>query len=311
MTELSQRLSQDNEQDADHLEMRKHHITAWRYRVYIFVIFVVIVMIEPMFTASVDTLRWKDAFSISILDPVSMYTNRGIWGKLNELDDLQKTIEDTNNSIAVTKLQIEIVRNLETPEKQNTILNCVNRQQCDGIEVWLMDRLDLLRSFLMIDHLVSDKLDFDQKFVLRNINEFLATQIWRGQLVTIKDITFASPREVKPEYKLFEVPVTMTVTYFSNKDFMTFLHNIEAKISPELPVMWRIEAVNYDIIKYLEAQEVALSLKLYYINAPRPEPVLEPDLLVDAWTVDTRVIEWGNSEWIGTGEQIEEHTTAE
>jgi hypothetical protein len=66
---------------------------------------------------------------------------------------------------------------LETPEKQNTILNCVNWQKCEGIEVGLLDRLDLLRSFLMIDSLTTEKLNFDQKFVLRNINEFLSTQV--------------------------------------------------------------------------------------------------------------------------------------
>jgi hypothetical protein len=57
MTELSQRLSHEDEQDAEHLEMRKHHITAWRYRVYIFIILVIIVMIEPMFTTSIEAVR--------------------------------------------------------------------------------------------------------------------------------------------------------------------------------------------------------------------------------------------------------------
>gem|GEM_PF-5282114 len=57
MTELSQRLNDENEQDADHLEMRQHHITAWRYRVYIFIILVIIVMIEPMFTSTIEEVR--------------------------------------------------------------------------------------------------------------------------------------------------------------------------------------------------------------------------------------------------------------
>jgi hypothetical protein len=190
---------------------------------------------------------------------------------------MQKQIDETVAKIATTKLQIEIVRNLETPEKQNTILNCVNWQQCEDIEVGLLDRVDLLRSFLMIDHLTTDKLSFDQKFVLRNINEFLATQIGRGELVDIQDITFGTPEEVMPEYKLFKVPVNLTVSYFVNNDFMAFLHNIETKISPELPVMWRIEAVNYDIVNYLEAQQVAMSLSLYYINAPKPKLLVEED----------------------------------
>lgn len=282
MTELSQRLNQENEQDADHLEMRKHHITAWRYRVYIFVMFVIIVMIEPMFTSGLEKVRWKDAFKISFSDPISMHTRLWSGGKINDLTDLQTQIDQTNDEIATTKLQIEIVRNLETPTKQNTILNCINWQQCELIEVWLIDRMDLLRSFFMIEHLTTEKLDFDQKFVLRNINEFLATQIWRGHLVTIKDITFGTPSEVKPEYKLSQVPVNLTVSYLANTDFMAFLHNIETKISPELPVMRRIEAINYDIVNYLDTQEVTLSLTLYYINTPKQEQPAPWDIIQEA-----------------------------
>ncbi len=277
MTELSQRLSQETEQDATNLEMRKHHITAWRYRVYLFVILVIIVMIEPMFTSSIESVRGTWAFSISFTDPMSMHTKRWEWGKLNELDALQQQIDEVDKEIASTKLQIQIVENLETPEKQNTILNCVNRDQCEGIEVGLLDRIDLLRSFLMVDRLTTNKLAFDQKAVLRNINEFLSTQVGRGQLVTIDNITFGMPTEIKPEYKLMQVPVNINISYFANNDFMTFLHNIETKVNAEIPVMWRIDAVNYDVVNYLDAQTIAMSMSLYYINVPKA------DLLVQDW----------------------------
>ena len=247
-------------------------------------------MIEPMFTTSIEAVRGDGAFSISLLDPVSMHTKLWSWWKLHDLAETQKKIDDVNNKIATTKLQIEIVRNLETPEKQNTILDCVNWQKCEGIEVGLLDRLDLLRSFLMIDSLTTEKLNFDQKFVLRNINEFLSTQVWRGQLVSVRDITFWEPIEIKPEYKLMKVPVTIAVSYFVNNDFMTFLHNIETKINPQLPVMWRIEAVNYDIVNYLDAQEVEMSLSFYYINVPKEEMLTK----------------WDSATWTGA-----EHTTAE
>ncbi len=93
-----------------------------------------------------------------------------------ELETMKKEVENIENEIKSTEIQIEIVKNLETPEKQNTILNCVNVKKCDGIGAGLIERLDLLRSFILIEHLASEKLSFDQKFVLRNINEFLSTQ---------------------------------------------------------------------------------------------------------------------------------------
>ena len=71
----------------------------------------------------------------------------------------------------------------------------------------------------------------------------------------------------------------MTVSYFVNNDFMTFLRNIETKIDPTLPVMWRLEAVNYNIVNYLDPQEVSLSMAFYYINQPKEEPLALDDTL--------------------------------
>gem|GEM_PF-5042180 len=72
-----------------------------------------------------------------------------------------------------------------------------------------------------------------------------------------------------------KVPVSLKISYFANNDFMTFLHNIETKVNPEIPVMWRIDALNYDIVNYLDAQSVSMNLSLYYINIPKKELVTE------------------------------------
>lgn len=69
-----------------------------------------------------------------------------------------------------------------------------------------------------------------------------------------------------PEYKLFKVPITLDVTYQVNNDFMKFLHNLETKVSPNLPVMWRVSAMNYDIVNYLDSQDVSMSAEIYFIE---------------------------------------------
>lgn len=307
MTDLSQRLN-DHENDPTQIVMRQTHITKWRYRVYTFILVVVIILIEPMFTSAIEDVRWKWAFGISITDPISMLTKRGEEWKLNELDEVQKQIDETNEKIAQTNQQIEIVKNLEIPEKQATILNCVNRWMCD--EMWaLMSRIDLLRSFLMIEWLTAEKLNFDQKFVLRNINEFLSAQPGRGKLVDINNITFTPPIEIMPEYKLNKIWVTLEVSYLVNTDFMQFLNNIESKIHQDLPVMWRIEAVNYDIVNYLDTQDVAISLAVYYLNTPKENLLVDNgqqstgDQLVDNnWLLSGWHASALNSEWIKISE---------
>lgn len=79
-------------------------------------------------------------------------------------------------------------------------------------------------------------------------------------------ITFGESAEVKPELKLYMVPVSLHVKYAVNNDFMTFLHNIETKMSPALPVMRRINSVSYDIVNYLDAQEVGMNMSIYYFK---------------------------------------------
>jgi hypothetical protein len=78
-----------------------------------------------------------------------------------------------------------------------------------------------------------------------------------------------------PEYKLNKVAVNLDVSYLVNTDFMQFLNNIESKVHQDLPVMWRVEAVNYDIVNYLDTQDVSLSLAVYYLNTPKENLLVE------------------------------------
>ena len=57
MTELSERLNQDHEQDLINLELRKNYIRSRRYRVYTFIILVIIMIVEPIFTSAINDVR--------------------------------------------------------------------------------------------------------------------------------------------------------------------------------------------------------------------------------------------------------------
>lgn len=151
MTDLSQRLSQEQELDTTHLEMRKNNIRARRYRVYSFVLFVVIVLVQPYVVTTTEEVRGEGAFVFSVSAPLESFTRLGAGGKKNELSTIEQDIEKTQQEINIANIQIEIVKNLETPEKRNTILNCVNWQICEEIDEQLISRIDLLRSFIMIE----------------------------------------------------------------------------------------------------------------------------------------------------------------
>lgn len=91
-----------------------------------------------------------------------------------ELEQIQGQIEQVKQDINKTQVEITIVNSLQEPEKQNTLLNCINFEFCEQLSAGLLERIDLLRSYLIVNQLSAEKLDFDQKFILRNINEFLS-----------------------------------------------------------------------------------------------------------------------------------------
>lgn len=266
MTELSQRISKQQLQEEAQIELRKHHIKIWRYRVYIFFLLVIAIFIEPYFTQSIEDVRWVGASKISLTNISWWFQQRGEWGKFSELEQVKKQITETKGQIEKTKIEIAIVNNLQNPSKQNTILNCINANICDAIQPELIERMDLLRSYLIVNKLSAEKLDFDQKFILRNINEFLIQEAWKRQLVELTNINFGEPKEIKPEFKLYTIPVHLEISYSDNNDFMEFLRNIERRMSPTLPIMRRIETVSYDIVNYLDSQEVAMDMSIYYFK---------------------------------------------
>ena len=67
----------------------------------------------------------------------------------------------------------------------------------------------------------------------------------------------------------------MNISYFAHKDFMQFLQNVETKVHPMLPVMRRIDAVNFDIVNYLDSKDVLLTMSIYFINAPKGNTLMQ------------------------------------
>jgi hypothetical protein len=68
-----------------------------------------------------------------------------------------------------------VIENLSDQEKQNTLINCLNGESCANIDEALFRRIDFLRIFIMINELISEKMNFNQKEILRNIYEFMLT----------------------------------------------------------------------------------------------------------------------------------------
>jgi hypothetical protein len=55
------------------------------------------------------------------------------------------------------------------------------------------------------------------------------------------------------------------------RNLISFLENLEDKVFKELPVLYVISNINYDIVNYTERQAVNIVTKIYYFDGQPPE----------------------------------------
>lgn len=254
-------------EDELQMEMKKKQVASVRNKVYIFCFWVIIFMFRPTFLSPIENVRGEEAFSIKILDPInSMFHGRWEWWILSEIEALDIEIEELKKTIETINIEKEVVSHLLNEKKQNTILNCLNYELCDDIAQPLLDQLDFLRIFIIIGQLNSEKMQFDQRVLLRNLNEYMLRSSSWYQYWNILNLQFWETEVVDKELKLHALPITLTVN-FDQKDWViNFLNNIENKVYEEIPVMYVIEQMSYNIPKYKEWQEIRFSLIAYYFE---------------------------------------------
>ncbi len=264
-----------NEENEDKVSarMRAHAISTVRYKVYIFFIIVIMVFIWPMITADADILRGEgsldDAFSFGKL-PVffsNFMNNRWEeWGILNEIDVINEDIAAKNKEIENAVTVAEIIDSLNETGKQNTIISCLNNDDCTEIEESLLPFLPLFRAYLLVGNLQGKKMEFNQKVLLKNMNDFLLKTNAGLDNGTLNSVSFGKPEQVDERLWLYKIPISLSVEFPHQKMLLSFLHNVEEKIIFTLPVLYKIDALSFNIAEYTELQWVSISMHAYYIE---------------------------------------------
>lgn len=200
------------------------------------------------------------------MDPIdwALY-NRGEWWLLADIEDKEEQIEGIEEELQKLQNQRKVVENLSKEEKQNTIIRCLNEWECESIEPELMPLMDLLRVYIIVDSLQSEKMVFDQKQVLRNLHEYV-TDFWRNW--TITSIQFSRPVVADDTFDLNKITIDLMVEFQEDtkEKILTLLDNFENKVFTRLRVMYVVESMNYIISEYNDAQNVSMKLTAYYFD---------------------------------------------
>lgn len=271
MSQLSDRYKAEGE-DVVSANMRAHTVATVRYKVYIFFLIVFLVFFRPMVTELSDKLRWTWSLNkvTSLWEIPNIVTNllhtRGEWWILNDIDAKKEQIVAAEKEIKWAQIITEIIARLNEPWKQNTMINCLNDWFCDDIEPQLIPFLPLFRTYLLVWNLKWKKMEFNQKVILKNINDFLLkTSAWLDN-ASLQSVTFSNPVLVDENYSLYRIPIQLSIEFQHKNMLASFLHNIEDRVSFTIPILYKIEALSYNIVEYNQPQIVQLSLDAYYIE---------------------------------------------
>jgi hypothetical protein len=162
-------------------------------------------------------------------------------------------------------------------EKNDAIKNCVNFDSgCDDLPANILSNLDVVKAFLQIGNLYDSKMIIDEKSLLMNLDAFM-TKRWNetGNPTTqnngsIEELVIGDPKQIAEQ--LYQVPVDVVVEFPDSEDLLSFISNTEDRIIVDIntelfkstPVLYRIQELAYDIVKYEESQEVQIKMIAYY-----------------------------------------------
>lgn len=297
MSELTQRL---NEVDPELVARKQRQIAGLRYKLYIFLIVVGLLFFRGMFTWAIERVRWVGAVPFGEIlskGPVYVFLEaRGEDWLMNDIEIVETSISWAIDELQSIKEKQEIIVELNTTGKQYTLANCVNEKLCNDIKPKLMENLPFFRTYIILSSLESPKMDFNQKIIIKSILEYLLrTPEWTGN-GTLLGMQFGAVGVLDAEYNLYKLPFSLEIEFTDKQNFLSFLTNVEQRINFLLPIVYKIEWLNYDIVEYKYTQIVKVDMIAYYyippVNKAKPTEnsgwttwaVQQPNTIVWTWT---------------------------
>ncbi len=273
--EIMERLLQDDKQAqatvkgetsrsqwSGEIQISRIRIISAKYKVYIVLMLIFVAILAVYIPKAQQTLRWESA----AYDQVK-----------SQLRNVELDIEQAKND-----MDYLCNDNLGIVANEEVLKNCLNEQtNCANLptswRTWSGNEihydLSIPLSYLQTSSLWNEKMPVDEKRVLKNLNEYLIRQdiSWsnRRRVWDILKINIWDPEPVEWwEDHFFQVTVDVQIEFSTVNDLTDFLHNVEKKIieNSEDRILYKIQAVSYDIVTNDEPQVTDISMVAYYYH---------------------------------------------
>ena len=163
-------------------------------------------------------------------------------------------------------------------------------------------------SYLQLHSLYNEKMPVDEKRVIKNLNEYLIKQdIWeeKTRVWDILKIEIWDPENVnKWDEHFVSVPVDVKIEFVSIENLIDFLYNVEKRLINEWEdrILYKIQAVSYDVVTKDEPQITDISMLAYYYHDEKFDGINEYEAIL--WTgnkqdlsEDSRTDDNKNNSW--------------
>lgn len=98
-------------------------------------------------------------------------------------------------------------------EQKGAVLTCLSSRGCNTLPESLNEVVPQVRAFLQLQKNDGQKMAFDQKKILANINEYLLRGSNNQSNGTVTSIIFGNLTPVKDNEQVVMVPITLTVDF--------------------------------------------------------------------------------------------------
>jgi len=229
-------------------------------------------------TARVVSIRYK-IYVLALLALVGYfaysYVQPAYYDYLDTNTKLANVTMEINN-FPNKKMRYEADRKLVTTitQQQNQIISCLNYQLgCAQLDKSIQNNFGIARSYIQLNLLSTPKMAVDEKKILANINEFLIKKtsndpsiVSRSKNGNINNIAIGEPK-AWPGI-LWYVPIRVNITFSDKDSLLSFIDNVETNVLDDANyrILYKLDEVSYDIVKYTAEQKVDILMDAYYLN---------------------------------------------
>lgn len=185
------------------------------------------------------------------------------------LTQIETTIAEKQTQIDSLKANEQTLKQITRESDMNNLVTCINNSNlCDKVLTWVKKDLAVTRSYLLLTPLSGSKMDVDQKTLLRHFNEYLLVEKDKDtgaerKLGQLLNITFTEPSLIDQAKQIYTIGVDTTITFPNKASMMQMIKKIETWLDSKWLSLIKISSINYDIVKFEEAQTVNVSFTIY------------------------------------------------